>query len=112
MRRGYRSGMQIPLQISLRGMKHSDAIDTAIRKRAAKLGRFCAHITSCRVVLELNGRGKRHGKDLAVHIDLTVPGGEIAITHEHDKEITIALRDAFNAARRRLEDYARRQRGD
>ena len=47
-----------------------------------------------------------------VRIDLKVPGGEIAVTHEHDEDLQIALRDAFDAARRRLEDYARVQRGD
>jgi len=67
---------------------------------------------SCRVVLELDARHKRHGKQFVVRIDLKVPGGEIAVTHEHDEELEIALRDAFDAARRRLEDYARVQRGD
>jgi ribosomal subunit interface protein len=104
--------MQIPLQISLRGITHTDALDKTIRDKVEKLERFSTHIMSCRVVLELAGRDKRHGKELTVHIDLKVPGSEIVITHEHDEDWQVALRDAFDAARRKLEDYVRQQRGD
>ena len=104
--------MQIPLQISLHGIEHSNALYDAIREKADKLERYYGRVMSCRVVLELAGRHKRRGKQFAVRIDLKVPGGEIAVTREHDQELQIALRDAFDAARRRLEDYARGQRGD
>ncbi len=104
--------MRIPLQITLHGIEHSDALYNAIREKAAKLDRYYDRIMSCRVVLELAGRHKRHGKQFTVRLDLKVPGGEIAVTHEHDEDLQIALRDAFDAARRRLEDYARGQRGD
>lgn len=104
--------MQIPLQITLDGIEHSDALYNAIREKAEKLDRYYEHIMSCRVVLELAARHKRHGKQFTARIDLKVPGGEIAVTREHDQDLQIALRDAFDAARRRLEDYARGQRGD
>lgn len=104
--------MQIPLQITLDGIEHSDALYNAIREKAEKLDRYYEHIISCRVVLELAGRHKRHGKQFTARIDLKVPSGEIAVTREHDQDLQIALRDAFDAARRQLEDYAREQRGD
>jgi len=104
--------MDIPLQVSLHGIAHSDALNDAIRSKAKKLERFYDHIVSCRVVLELAGRHQRKGRQFSAHIDLKVPGGEIAVTHVHDQDVQIALRDAFDAARRRLEDYARVQRGD
>ena len=104
--------MQIPLQISLHGIAHSEALYSAIREKAEKLERYYDRITSCRVVLELGARHKRKGKQYSARIDLKVPGGEIAVTHEHDEDLQIALRDAFDAVRRRLEDYARVQRGD
>lgn len=47
-----------------------------------------------------------------MRIDLKVPGAEVAVTRSHDEDVKIALRGAFDAARRRLEDYARTQRGD
>lgn len=104
--------METPLQISLRGIAHSDVLHNAIQQKAKKLERYYAHIMSCRVVLELTARHHRKGKQYSARIDLKVPGGEIAVTHEHDEDLQIALRDAFDAARRRLEDYARGQRGD
>ena len=104
--------MQIPLQVSLHGLSSSDALQNAIREKAAALERFHAHIVSCRVVLELVARHKRHGRQISARIDLKVPGGEIAVTRKHDEDLQVALRDAFDAARRKLEDYARKQRGD
>ena len=104
--------MDIPLQISLHGIAHSDALYDAIRSRAERLGRFYSHILSCRVALELTARHKHEGRQYTARIDLKVPGSEIAVTHAHDEDVQVALRDAFDAARRRLEDYARVQRGD
>jgi ribosomal subunit interface protein len=104
--------MQIPLQITLHGIEHSDALYNSVREKLEKLDHYYEHIMSCRVTLELAGRHKHHGKQFSVRIDLKAPGGEIAITHQHDEDLQIALRDAFDAARRRLEDYARTQRGD
>jgi ribosomal subunit interface protein len=104
--------MEIPLQISLHGIEHSNALYSAIREKAEKLDRYYDHIMSCRVVLELGGRHKRHGKQFSVRVDLKLPGGELAVTREHDEDVQVAIRDAFDAARRRLEDYARGQRGD
>jgi len=104
--------MQVPLQISLHGIAQSDALSNAIREKAEKLDRYYPHIMSCRVVLELANGRQRHGKQLTARIDLKVPGGEIVVTHQHDEDLQIALRDAFRAARRKLEDYARTQRGD
>ena len=104
--------MRIPLQISLRGLSHSEVLQDAIRQEAHKLEHYYPHIMSCRVVLELTARHQRKGRQYAVRIDFKVPGGELAVTHEHDEDLQVALRDAFDAARRKLEDYARVQRGD
>jgi ribosomal subunit interface protein len=102
--------MKLPLQISMHGIEPSDALHSAIKEKAEKLDRYYPHIMSCRVVLEVAGKHKRHGRQFSVRIDLKVPGEEIAVTHEHDEDVQIALRDAFDAARRRLEDYGRQQR--
>lgn len=101
--------MQIPIQITLHGIAPSNAVHNDIRERAEKLARCCDRILNCRVVLELDGRHKRHGKQFAVHIDLKVPGGEIAVTQAQNEDVQVALRDAFDAARRKLEVYARGQ---
>lgn len=104
--------MQNPLQISLHGIEPSDALHNAIREKAEKLERYYQPIISCRVVLELDARHKHRGRLFHVRIDLKVPGGEIAITRQENEELQVALREAFDAARRRLEDHARGERGD
>ena len=104
--------MQLPVQITFRGMETSAAIDAAVRERAGKLEQFHPRIVSCRVVIEQPARHKHQGNQFVVHIDLKVPGGEIAVNREHHEDVYVALRDAFDAARRKLEDFAREQRGD
>jgi len=104
--------MQLPVQITYRGMESSAALDDAVRDKAAKLEQFHPRITGCRVVVEQPARHKRKGQEFVVHVDLKVPGGEIAVNRDHDTDVYVALRNAFDAARRKLEDFAREQRGD
>jgi cold shock CspA family protein len=108
--------MQLPLQVSFRHMERSESLEAAIREKAAKLDAFADHIMSCRVVVEPAGKHHEHGNLYEVRIDLTVPGEEIAVTrepsqHTEYRDIHVALRDAFDSARRQLEDYVRRRRG-
>jgi cold shock CspA family protein/ribosome-associated translation inhibitor RaiA len=97
-------------------MEHSEAIEAIVREKASRLDGFADHIMSCRVVVEPAGKHHQHGNLYEVRIDLKVPGEEIAVTrepseHTEYRDIHVALRDAFDSARRQLEDYVRRQRG-
>jgi hypothetical protein len=47
-----------------------------------------------------------------VHVDIRVPGEEIVIKRQAHPELHTAIQEAFDAAGRRLQDYARRIRGD
>lgn len=104
--------MKLPLQVAFRDMPTSEAVEADIRTRAAKLDKFCDHIISCRVTVEVPARHRRQGKLYSVHIDVKVPGGEISSTRHHENEdVYVAIRDAFDAVKRQLEDYVRKQRG-
>jgi len=108
--------MQLPVQVSFRNMEHSDAIEALVRDKAAKLDTFASHIMGCRVVVEPMAKHHLHGNLYAVHLDVTLSGGAVAATrepsqHTAHKDIAVALRDAFDAVRRQLEEYVRRQRG-
>ncbi len=104
--------MKLPLQITFSDMPQSDAVEADIRRHAEKLDLFSDQIMSCRVTVTAPGRHKHQGKHFAVHLDLKVKGGEIASTRQHEHEdVYVAIRDAFDAVRRRLEDHTRRQRG-
>jgi len=104
--------MDLPVQITLRNLSHSPAVEQTVRERAAWLERFHPHLVSCRVVIEQAGRHAKKGRQFVVHIDLRVPGSGIAVDHQHDGDVAVAVRDAFAAARRRLEDAIRVRRGD
>jgi len=105
--------MQIPVEITLRDIPHSDAVETRIREKIDKLDRFHERVMSCRVTVESPQQKKHQGKLYSVHIDLKVPGGgELVVNRMQDEDIYVAIRDSFDAAARQLEDHARRQRGD
>lgn len=100
------------LQITWRGIAQSPALEADIRERAAKLAQFHDRITRCRVVVELPERHKHQGRQFVVRLDVTVPGAEIAVNHAQAEDAHLAVREAFDAARRQLQDVARVQRGD
>ncbi len=104
--------MQIPLQVTLKDMPQSEAVESRIREKADKLGRFYERINSCRVVVESPQRHQHQGKLYSVRIDLTVPGAELVANRAQDEDVYVAIRDAFFAITRQLEDFARRQRGE
>ncbi len=104
--------MQVPLQVTLKDMPQSEAVESRIRDKAEKLGRFYDRIIGCRVVVETPQRHQHQGKLYSVRIDLTVPGAELVANRAQDEDVYVAIRDAFVAITRQLEDFARRQRGE
>ncbi|OQW41951.1 MAG: 30S ribosomal protein S30 [Proteobacteria bacterium SG_bin4] len=103
--------MEVTLQITTRDIPHSDALETHIREKAAKLEKFYPHIMSCRIVVELPHKHHHQGRLFDVHIDMTVPGGELVVNRVANEDVYVAVRDAFDAAKRQLEDYGRKQHG-
>ena len=103
--------MQTQVQVSFHGMAASAALETLIRQRAGKLERFHPAIISCRAVVEEVARHKQQGKEFVVRLDIKVSGAEFAVSREHSEDAFIAAREAFDAARRQLEDHARRRQG-
>jgi len=127
--------MKSQLQITFRNMKSSKEVEEWIREAAAKLDSFYGQIMGCRVELQIPHRHHKKGDAYHIRIDLTVPQGEIVVKREPSlrgrahqlrepelkkhtevnalhKNLRRTIDDAFKAAGRRLQDYARRQRGD
>lgn len=109
--------MKLPLQITFRDVAPSEAIETQIREKAEKLDLFSDKVLSCRVTVEAPHRHHNKGKLYHVTIDMSVPGAELVANREPDKakahaDVHVAIRDAFDAARRQLQNYARRTRGE
>jgi cold shock CspA family protein/ribosome-associated translation inhibitor RaiA len=103
--------MQLPLQITAHDFPLSATIEEDIRERAAKLDIYYQGIIRCHVVVTAPVGHHRRGGPYTVRIDVTVPGTELVVNRQADEELPVAIRDAFDAMRRQLEDYARHQRG-
>lgn len=104
--------MPFPLEIQFQNIAHSDAVEARIREKAEKLERIHDRIVSCRVVVEQTSRRQQKGKLYQVRIDVSVPGAEIvANRNPSNEDVYIALRDAFAAATRLLEDNVRKRSG-
>ncbi len=126
--------MILPVQITFRNMSPSDAVAARVQEEAEKLDEFYKRITSCRVIIEVPHRHHMAGGQVHVRVELGVPRGEIVVRNEpslrgamqrsdeqewekhleanpQHKDVYVAIRDAFKAARRQLQDYARRLRG-
>lgn len=104
--------MQVPLQITIRNVQHSDALEALIRDKVVKLTEFHPRITSCRVTVEASARHRRQGHLFQVRIDVRVPQREIVATRDRDEDVYVALREAFDAAKRQLDEAVRELRGD
>jgi ribosomal subunit interface protein len=104
--------MQVPLTITMRHMPPSEALETAIRKKTAKLDEFHPNVTGCHVVIEEQRRHHQQGRWFSIRVEVHVPGHEIVVNRDHDEDPYVALRDAFDAVARRLEGVAEGMKAD
>lgn len=104
--------MKIEPQITLRGIDDA-ALEGKIRQRVQRLERYCDDIQRCQVWVEAPSGHHRQGRLHEVRIRITVPDEELAVDDQpREEDLNVAIRNAFDAARRQLEDFARRRRGD
>jgi ribosome-associated translation inhibitor RaiA len=107
--------MPFPLDINFKGFSQSAALETWIRRWAERLERVYGRVDHCDVTVELPHKHHRRGRQFKVGIRMHVPGADIEVTHEPGDDPAhidpyVAVRDSFRAARRQLEDHARRLR--
>lgn len=110
--------MEVEPKIVFEGIDPSDFVRNRILNEIERLERFFGRVTACRVVISKPQGRRRHGDLYAVAVRLTLPGGqEVHATrnptqnHAHE-DAHVAIRDVFAAARRQLQDKARKLRGD
>jgi ribosome-associated translation inhibitor RaiA len=126
--------MKFPVRITFRNLEPSPMVEEWVQAEAEKLETFYSRILSCRVAVEIPHRHHRKGKQCHVRIDLMLPGKILVINREpapispsrktraalagkvskiephHD--LRLVIHEAFKAAGRRVEDFARLHRGD
>jgi hypothetical protein len=109
--------MSFPLQITFRHMPPSRIFENRIRELARRLEKFSARIVNCHVVIEQPHQSANQGGLFDVHVRVSVPGNVIAISRSHAGDPKhanpyVALRDAFAAAKRTLQECERVTRGE
>lgn len=124
--------MILPIEVTFRGVQHNEQAEAWVREAAGKLDQVYSKIMSCRVVIELPHQHRHWGNPFQVRVDLSVPGKELTVTGEPKlpspqrvrqtkkskrleidapyKDLHVAIRDAFRAAKRQLQDYVRLRR--
>jgi ribosome-associated translation inhibitor RaiA len=107
----------IPVQITFRHMETSPAVETRVRELAGHLGVFSDRIQSCRVVVDSPHRHHHQGKVFNVKVQLALPGEDVVVDMERPdrlghEDVYVVLRDAFDAARRQLQQRMSTLRGE
>jgi hypothetical protein len=107
--------IMITVTVTFRDMHPSPSVDALVRRWATRLERVDPRVQRCEVTIDQPHHHQQRGTRFRVQLLITLPGKEIAVTHEpgqddaHD-DVRVAVRDSFRAARRQLEEHARRQR--
>lgn len=109
--------MPFPLTIKFRDMEPSPATEEFIRHWVSKLETVYDRIERCEVVIERPHQHHHQGQRYHVRVAVAVPGPDIQASRDHaldgaHEDLRVAIRDAFRAARRQLEDHVRRLRAD
>src|ERR1700716_3134382 len=110
--------MQLPVEISYRGIKKSEEIERMVMDKAARLDKFCDHINRCDVAIEQPNHAHKKGNPVRVRIDVTVAGGHELVadeSHTDDnsfKPLEKAIHDAFKTMERQLRHLVEKQRGE
>ncbi|MGE3957326.1 MAG: HPF/RaiA family ribosome-associated protein [Vicinamibacterales bacterium] len=125
--------MTMPITVTFPKTKASPWLEAEIRERVERLKVVFADILSCRVVVDIPHRHHQRGNRFALRIEIGVPGLDLAITRDANlhavvkdldeaswskrfdveatrRDIRVVLADAFDAAKRRLRDYAQLRR--
>lgn len=110
--------MEIPMEVSFRGVERTHAIEKLIAEQAQKLEQVHDHIMSVRVSVEKPQEHLSSGSPYRVRIIARVPPGHDLVAARLEGEgdmhdpLDKVVREAFHALWRQVKEIAQRQRGD
>jgi len=110
--------MQLPVNITYRGLEKSDEIDNLILEYAARLEKYCDHINRCDVAIEQPNHAHQKGNPYRVRIDVTVAPRHELVAEEKQMDngshrpLNKAIHDAFKTMERELRRVVDKQRRD
>jgi hypothetical protein len=91
------------VQTAFRHVRASRALEAVIRVKAEQLEPL-GTILKCHVVVDRPHRHHRRGNAIQARIELSRPGEDIIVNVDGHPTAGTAIDEAFNIARRRLED--------
>jgi ribosomal subunit interface protein len=105
--------MDVPLELAFHNLEASEAVETRVRERVAKLEKMFPRLVACRVVVEAPHKQHQKGNIFRVRIEMSVPGDDLVVSkepnHVHDRfadpDVYAVLKDAFDTAERMLRDH-------
>lgn len=109
--------MQVPLDITFQNSEPSEQIRAEVEKHAERLEKFHDRITSCNVAVIAPQTRHRKGDLYKIDIRIAMPEHkDIIVTKTHGdapehEHFAVAIKDAFAAAQRQVEDAVREMRG-
>jgi ribosome-associated translation inhibitor RaiA len=128
--------MDKPVQITFHNIDDTTGLEEAVRARVNALEAYHPHIVGCRLLVDVPHRHREHGQQVQVRVTVSLPGEDVVVTHEPTRhgataasepaaapgkvaeadgvraDALVAIREAFDLARRCLQDLARKSRGD
>lgn len=112
--------MDRPLEVAFHNLQPSSTIEAELRRHVEKLERRFDHLIGCRVSVEKLHNQHRTGNLFEIHIVLSVPGRDLAVSRQPHKakerfanpDIHVSIREAFDAAERQLEAFKGKIRSD
>lgn len=110
--------MQVEPKIAFEGFEPARHVRSRVSSEVRKLDKYFGQITSCRVAVKAATGRRQHGDLYEVTIHLALPDGRDVVVNKHPgsnpahENVLVAVRDAFRAARRQLEDHAQKLRGE
>ncbi len=102
--------MQVPAQVTFRNLAHSDSVKEHIDEKIDKLQQMCHSIVACHVVVEFENKNQHRGNLHNTHITITVPGQELVTKLNHNEDMYVSIRDAFDDMTRKLREYIKELR--
>lgn len=104
--------MKTPLHLQFRGMEATDSLRQLAMKHVDRLEALAGDVMACRVSVEQLQKHQHQGRPYGVMIDLTLPGHELAVNRVRHEDVYVAMRDAFDAMHRQLEEVVQKRRGE
>src|SRR5476649_2368345 len=102
--------MRPPITLTFRDLDRCGALEDRARQLGARLERYNGRITQCQMRCKGPDSSSDSRTPYLVKIDLIVPGAQIHADSLHvdgagHRDIYLALRDAFNNAKRQLQQH-------